>query len=139
MTRCLYPWEVKSTSLVALALLAAGCGSSELSKRCERAISKVMLEELYEAPGAKGKPGEDEKAVMATVKAAAQVRCEAEGLTEAQAACFEAIVDIETLFRAADCPAIKDDKPSWFIVPPPEARRQALENMKPESLPAGPP
>lgn len=118
----------------AMALLALGCSKSDgdtgLAKRCERAIAKVTLEEMYDAPGAAGKPGEDEKAIIDRVRKLSQAQCEAEGLTPEQAACFESIKDIQTLFEAADCPAIAEEKPTWFNVPPPELRRQALEKMR---------
>ena len=116
---------------------STGCGvgpgnnpGKELAKRCERALAKVSLEEMYNAPGVTGKPSGGEKAIMDGVRKASLATCQAEGLTREQAACFEKIKDIESLYETADCPAIVAKMPSWFRVPPPEMRREALEKMK---------
>ena len=98
-----------------------------LSKRCSTALSRVAMDELV---ASQGKPSPGEQAIMDGVRKQSQAACEAEGLTEEQAACFDSIVDLETLFLAADCPAIAAKQPSWLRVPPPELRKAALDEMK---------
>lgn len=85
---------------------------------------------MDEFMAAQGKPSPEEQAIIDGVRKQSQAACEAEGLSEEQAACLDEIVDVETLFLAADCPAIAVKQPSWFRVPPPEARKKALEEMK---------
>jgi len=110
---------------VSLALIVGCEKSDELAERCAKALSKVALDEKYR----QGEIDPGEQAIMDAVRKVSQSTCEAEGLTPEQAACFDTIVDIVTLFRAADCPALAAKQPSWFHVPPPEVRHRALENM----------
>ncbi len=98
-----------------------------LSERCAKALSKVGMDEMM---ASHGKPSAQEQAIIDGVRKKSQATCESEGLTEEQAACFDAIVDIETLFLSADCPAIAAKQPSWLQMPPPEERKKALDEMK---------
>lgn len=100
-----------------------------LSKRCAKAIAKVSLDEFMANAPESGKPKPAEQAIIDGVRKQSQAACESEGLTEEQAACFEAIKDIETLFQVADCPAIAAKKPSWLRLPPDAERKKALESM----------
>ena len=99
------------------------------SKRCSQAIAKVAMDDFM-AAASDGKPSPGEQAIIDGVRKQSQAACEAEGLTEEQAACFDSIKDLETLFFAADCPALAAKRPSWFKVPPPEVRKTTLEQMK---------
>ena len=118
---------------VTLLLLLPACESAsdtDLARRCERAIAKVALDATQASSAPSSKPSPGEQAIIDSVRKASQAKCEAEGLTVEQAACFDDIVDVETLFMAADCPAIAANKPSWFSVPPPEVRQEALREMR---------
>jgi len=117
---------------IATVLALTSCNKSdtdhEMAKRCERAVAKVGLEELQNS--ATGKPSAQEQAIMDGVRTMTVAKCQSEGLTKEQAACLDKINNIESLFEAADCPAIAAKKPSWFQVPPPEVRKEALEQMR---------
>ncbi len=81
----------------------------------------VMLEEIAE------KPSEGEQAIMDGVRSMSLRKCEEEGLSVAQAACFQTIRDVDSLLQVASCPAIAAKKPSWLRVPPGDLSRQMLE------------
>ena len=87
-----------------------------LVQRCATAVSKVSLDEMMKS---KAKPSPEEQKDINIVRKLAQAKCVAEGLTPEQAACLDAIVDVETLLLSVDCPAIAAEKPSWLRVPPP--------------------
>lgn len=101
--------------------------SDALAKRCAKALSKVGMDVYMQG---NGKPAPEEQLIIDGVRKVAQVKCEAEGLSPEQAACFDAIVDIDTLFLSADCPAIAAKKPSWLSVPPREERKKVLNQRK---------
>lgn len=105
-----------------------------LAKRCSQAIAKVSLDELM-ATVPNGKPSPGEQAIIDGVRKQSQAACESEGLSEEQAACLDAIKDVDTLLKAGDCPAIAAKKPSWLTVPSPEARKAVEEKTAPDAAP----
>jgi len=67
--------------------------------------------------------------------ARATAECVAEGLSAAQAKCFDDVRHLGDVLDVADCPAIRDDRPSWFRVAPgprefAETRRRIKEGRE---------
>lgn len=104
-----FPLRRLATAALACLLAAAtgGCGSDSdaLARRCERVLSKTLRA-----------IGGDALADPSIVERSTEL-CVREGLTDAQAACFEEVDDLGSLIDVADCEAIRESRPSWFRLP----------------------
>ena len=102
-------------TLVMLACLT-GCGDDEGNARCQRAVDHVIMP----LPTETGTPSPEEMQIIRTVRAMALATCQREGLSEAQEACILAARTMDERLRLGRCPAIRERKPSWLQLPPPE-------------------
>lgn len=107
--------------LAALLSLPTGCGNDKdragaEGDLCERAVHHTVFAPM--PPGAREQIGEGERTIMRVSMEVSVARCRAEGLSQAQADCIFAVDDIDELLRLGECPAIRDNKPSWLILPP---------------------
>lgn len=104
---------------MSLAILTClvGCGDDESSTRCQRAVDHMVSP----APDGPGAPGPEEMQIIRTVRAMALATCQREGLSKAQADCILGARTIDERLLLLRCPAIRERKPSWLRLPPPEA------------------
>jgi hypothetical protein len=105
-------WKQCGLAVVA-ALALASC--DDQASKCEQAVRHVTFGMI--PPGAEGQPSEGERRIMEMVARASIVKCESEGLSDAQAGCILAVKSVDELLALGQCPAIRDNKPSWLIVP----------------------
>jgi hypothetical protein len=95
------------------AALHVGCDKNV--SKCEQAVRHVTFALI--PADAESQPGEDERRIMEIATRMAIVKCESEGLSEAQAACILGAKTVDDLLALGECPAIRDKKPSWLILP----------------------
>ena len=102
--------------LLVLATIAACSDRAPPGAMCERAVSHVI--ELVNGSDALAAPNAAERAAQDVVAAQARHRCEAEGLSEAQADCILAAHEPDWADQLLACKPIADKRPSWLVLPP---------------------
>jgi hypothetical protein len=95
------------------ALLLVGCDKK--ASKCEQAVRHVTFALI--PADAESQPGEGERRIMEIATRMAMVKCESEGLSDAQAACILGVKTLDELLALGECPAIREKKPSWLILP----------------------
>lgn len=110
---------MRAAAVVLLACLA--CGREETTdERCRRTIDHVKaIVVAAEGQGA----GRGKKVLGGAAEIASMSICTHEGLSPAQADCITASRDLDQLLAVDDCPAIRDKKPRWLVLPPRKLRR----------------
>ena len=95
-----------------------------LRDRCQSAVHHIttLIAGFGGAP-----PSEQEAAIIKATEQMSVAKCVHEGLSEAQARCVLDTPDALGLDELRACPAIRDEQPSWLILPPPGAFDRPLE------------
>jgi hypothetical protein len=116
--------RLAAAALVAVTL--AACGREEtVDERCRRTIDHVKAIVAADASGA----ARGEKVVIGAVEIASMSVCTHEGLSPAQADCITAARDRDQLVAVGECPAIREKKPRWLVLPP----KKLLRGSEPEA------
>ncbi|MEM9487563.1 MAG: hypothetical protein AAGC55_00395, partial [Myxococcota bacterium] len=118
-------------SLILAVVTVAGCERDRGEYLCDKAVKHVLTGMI--PPGSE--PGENEKAIMDVTVSMTLAKCRAEGLSQAQADCIMAVQTIDQLLHLGECPAIAADRPSWLILPSPEAL-ELLDQKKRNAQPS---
>lgn len=95
------------------AVLLVACDKD--TSKCEQAVRHVIFGMI--PPDAPGQPEEGERRIMEATVRMAIATCESEGLSEAQATCILAAKSVDELLALGECPAIREKKPSWLMLP----------------------
>jgi hypothetical protein len=144
---------MKIAAAVLLVSLVAGCGKEETTdERCRRTIDHVKglvvaaqkarahgvirFDPASDSRGDRSDrdPGRSKKILGGAAEIASMTVCTHEGLSPAQADCITAAQDLDQLMAVETCPAIRDKKPRWLVLPPKQLRRsepEAGENTQP--------
>ena len=82
---------------------------------CSVAVKHVSR--LLASAGAGAAAAGGERAISSTVTEASIAKCRAEGLSAAQSGCILSAQTLEQMLALSSCPAIRDRKPSWLLIP----------------------
>jgi hypothetical protein len=116
---------MKIAAAVLLVSLVAGCGKEETTdERCRRTIDHVKG---VVVAAQKADPGRGKKILGGAAEIASITVCTHEGLSPAQADCITAAQDLDQLMAVETCPAIREKKPRWLVLPPKKLRRSEPE------------
>ncbi|HEU5061165.1 MAG TPA: hypothetical protein VFU21_31760 [Kofleriaceae bacterium] len=116
--------RLAAAALVAVTL--AACGREEtVDERCRRTIDHVKAIVAADAKAA----GRGKKVVGGAAEIASMSVCTHEGLSPAQADCITAARDLDQLLAVGECPAIREKKPRWLVLPP----KKLLRGSEPEA------
>jgi len=106
-------------SLLVFALLSmAACGSkAKAQDPCTRGVTHVFDLTIAQSAKHDAKPSADEQTAINAVKQQSLDACQRDGLTQAQLDCILAATDWDKFLALGACPAIKDKRPTWLLIP----------------------
>ncbi len=109
--------STKLLLLVTAALSVVACGSKQEGDACARGVDHAFALTVKQGTGTVGSPSADEQRAMDAVKQASLEQCRKEGLSQPQLDCILGATDWNAFTKLGECPAIKDKRPGWLMIP----------------------